>query len=341
MASLNEILDNAHDGEALEAIGRQFGLTPAQTNAAVNALLPAISMGLKRSTATVDGLGDLLGVMGQQQDLNEMYDDAETAFGSEGVAAGNEALSVIFGSPDVSRAVADHAQQVSGVSSDILKQLLPVLAGTVLSGLMRAGSTGKAAAPQQPSPSGGTLGDILGQVFGREMPGSCGMPANRGQQFPPPGRRPSPPATEDSGDETEPGGDLLGTILRELQKGMQEGRLSPQGGGPVQMPLPGGQRRPMPPDPESPQMPGGDIFGQILRDVFGGAAGGPSGMPQGGGRQSPQMKDLSDLTKQLGVMGGAGAAVFGDHFEVGRDVEKSHLESIQTVLDQFQAGRPR
>jgi hypothetical protein len=338
MASLSEILDNAHDGEALEAIGGQFGLTAAQTEAAVNALLPAISMGLKRSTATVDGLGDLLGVMGQQQDLHEMYDDAETAFGSEGVAAGNEALSVIFGSPDVSRAVADHAQQVSGVSSDILKQLLPVLAGTVLSGLMRAGSTGKATAPQQPSPSGGSLGDILGQVFGREMPGSPGMPANRGQQFPPPGRRPSPPATEDSGDETEPGGDLLGTILRQLQKGMQEGRINPQGGS-VQMPLPGGQRRSS--DPESPQMPGGDIFGQILRDVFGGAGGGPSGMPQGGQRQSPQMKDLSDLTRQLGVRGGAGAAVFGDHFEVGRDVEKSHLESIQTVLDQFHAGRSR
>ena len=340
MASLSEILDNAHDGEALEAIGGQFGLTPAQTEAAVNALLPAISMGLKRSTATVDGLGNLLGVMGQQQDLHEMYDDAETAFGSEGVAAGNEALSVIFGSPDVSRAVADHAQQVSGVSSDILKQLLPVLAGTVLSGLMRAGSTGKATAPQQPSPSGGSLGDILGQVFGREMPGSPGMPANRGQQFPPAGRRPSPPATEDSGDETEPGGDLLGTILRQLQKGMQEGRINPQGGS-VQMPLPGGQRRPMPSDPESPQMPGGDIFGQILRDVFGGAAAGPSGMPQGGGRQSPQMKDLSDLTRQLGVMGGAGAAVFGDNFEVGRDVEKGHLERFQTVFDQFQAGRSR
>jgi hypothetical protein len=336
MASLSEILDNAHEGDALEAIGRQFGLTPAQTEAAVNALLPAISMGLKRSTATVDGLGDLLGVMGQQQDLHGMYDDAETAFGSEGVAAGNEALSVIFGSPDVTRAVADHAQQLSGVSSGILKKLLPVVAGMVLSGLMRGGSTGKAAAPQQPSPAGGTLGDVLGQIFGREMPGSSGMPANRGQQFPPPGRRSPPPATEDSG-ETEPGGDLLGTILRELQKGMQEGRINPQGG-PVQIPLPGGQRRPMPSDPQAPQMPGGDIFGQILRDIFGGAAGGPSGMPQGGGRQSPQMKDLSDLTRQ---MGGAGAAVFGDQFEVGRDVEKSQLERFRTVFDQFQAGRSR
>jgi hypothetical protein len=333
MASLYEILDNAHDGEGFAALAQQFGLTGAQTEAAVNALLPAISMGLKQSTATVDGLGQLLGVMGQQQDLHEMYDDAETAVGAEGVAAGNDALSVIFGSPEVSRAVVDQAQKFSGVDSSILKKLLPVLAGVVLSGLMRRGSSASPAAPAEPSPSGGTLGDILGQIFGTQPPGSSEMPADRGRQFPAPGRQSSTPAGEEIG---EPGGDLLGTILRELQKGMQEGRLQPG-----QMPMPGGPQRPIPPDSEAPQMPGGDIFGQILRDIFGGAAGGPSRMPQGGQRQSPQMKDLSDLTRQLGVMGGAGAAVFGDHFEVGRNVAQSHVDNIQNVLEQFRAGRTR
>jgi hypothetical protein len=332
MPSLYEILDDAHDGDGITALGQQFGLTPAQTDAAVNALLPAISMGLKQSTATVDGLGQLLGMMGQQQDLREMYDDAETAFGSEGVAAGNDALSVIFGSPEVSRAVVDQAQQFSGVSSSILKKLLPVLAGMVLSGLMRRGSSAKSAAPADPSPSGGTLGDILGQIFGTQ-PGSPGMPADRGRHFPAPDRQPSTPPGESSG---EPGGDLLGTILRELQKGMQEGRLQPR-----QMPAPGAPQRPMPSDSQPPQMPGGDIFGQVLRDIFGGAAGGDSRMPQGGQRQSPQMKDLSDLTRQVGVMGGAGAAVFGDHLEVGRNVPQDHIENIQSVLDQFHAGRPR
>ena len=60
MASLYEILDNAHDGEGMTALGRQFGLTPAQTKSAVTALLPAISTGLKQSTATVDGLASYL-----------------------------------------------------------------------------------------------------------------------------------------------------------------------------------------------------------------------------------------------------------------------------------------
>jgi hypothetical protein len=334
MASLYAILDNAHDGEGVSAIGREFGLTAAQTDAAVNALLPAISMGLKQSTATLDGLGQLFGMMGQQPDLHGMYDDAETAFGSDGVAAGNDALSVIFGSPDVSRAVVDHAQKASGVDSSILKKLLPVIAGTILSGLMRSGSSGKAAAPAQPMPGGGSLGDVLGQIFGRAIQGSP-MPADPGQQFPPAGRQASPlPA--DTGGQSGQDGDLLGSILRELEKGMREGRVKPViiGGGPMQMPMPGGQQRPTPSDPDVQQMPGGDIFGQILRDIFGGAGGPASPMPQGRPQGSPQMKDLSDLTRQLGAPGGAGAAVFGDHFEVGRDVSQSHIDNLERMFNQ-------
>lgn len=96
----------------------------------------------------------------------------------------------------------------------------------------------------------------------------------------------------------------------------------------------------MPSGPETPQVPGGDIFGQILRDIFGGAMGGPAQMPQGRRGPSPELKDLSDLTTKLGVMGGAGAAVFGDHFEVGSDVEQSHVDNIESVFDRF-AGTQR
>jgi len=59
MPSLYEILNNAHDGEGMTALGAEFGLTTTQTEAAVTSLLPAISMGLKQSTATPPGLGNL------------------------------------------------------------------------------------------------------------------------------------------------------------------------------------------------------------------------------------------------------------------------------------------
>jgi hypothetical protein len=191
-----------------------------------------------------------------------------------------------------------------------------VLAGIVLSGLMRGGSSAKPA-PSEPSPASsdmGGLGDILGQIFGRGAQGG----ATPGSPVPAPA------------DQAAPGGDLLGTLMRELLKGIQNGTIKPVviGGGPIQVPSPGGQT---PSGSDASQIPGGDVFGKILRDVLGGALGG--GAAQGGHPSAPPMKDLSDLTKQLGVMGGAGAALFGEQLEHGLDVEPSHLDNIQSVLN--------
>ena len=161
MASLYEILANAQQGEAMAGLSREFGLTSQQTQAAVESLLPAISMGLKQSTATPEGLGDLFAVMGQQRDLYAMYNDPRATLSPQARAAGNEVLAKMFGSPDAST-IADQAQQLSGVTSGILKKLLPILAGILISGLMRSGS-GQAppSTPQTTPEQGGGLVDIL------------------------------------------------------------------------------------------------------------------------------------------------------------------------------------
>jgi hypothetical protein len=171
------------------------------------------------------------------------------------------------------------------------------------------------------------MGDILGQIFGK---GSAAGPAPE----------PSAPLPTPTDTQAGPSGDLLGTILRELTKGIQNGTIKPVivgGGGPVQIPMPGGQDG----SGSGAQVPGGDIFGKILRDVLGGALGGGGATPQGAPiptptstqAPTPPMKDLSDLTRQLGVMGGAGAAVFGDTLEHGQNIDQSHLDNIQGILD--------
>ena len=179
MTSLYEILSDAQQGEAMAGLGREFGLTREQTQAAVESLLPAISLGLKQSTATAEGLGDLFAIMGRQTDLHGMYDDPRAAFSREGRAAGDEVLAENVGSPDASRAIADQAQQFSGVPSAILKKLLPILAGILISGLMRSGS-GQAApsAPQTSPEQGGGLIDVLRQIFGQGAEKSAGPTAS-------------------------------------------------------------------------------------------------------------------------------------------------------------------
>jgi hypothetical protein len=333
MANLYEVLAEAQNGEAMSELSQQFGLSSQQTQAAVAALLPAISTGLKRATATPEGLGNLLAVMGAQPNFYAMYDDPRIAFSREGRAAGNAGLAKMFGSPQASRAIADQAQQLSGINSSILKKLLPVLAGIIISSLMKSGP-GKAApsapAPQPTPDVSGGLGDILRQIFRQGSPEFTRPGASPAPQTAPkqdgglPNLGPGPdyqlptggqrsPAPTDSGGQVGPGGDILAQIMRELAKAIEEGRLKPVVIGPVEIGVPG-QAGPT----DQTQSPMGDIFGQILRDLLSGKGG--------------QLKPAT-------LAGGMGSAVFGDRLEAGQGVDPAHLRSVQEVLDRFNATR--
>ncbi len=334
MANLYEILASSQNGKFMAELGQQYGLSPQQTQAAVAALLPAISMGLKRSTATPEGLGNLLALMGAQPDFYAMYDDPQAAFSRQGRAAGNAALARMFGSPDASRAIAVQAQQLSGIGSAILKKLLPVLAGILISGLMRSGSGKAAPTAPQPSPEqGGGLIDILRQIFRQEpaepsdrspspIPPITDIlgPKRDATGAPTPDRQPAPagqpspapiPVPTDTGGQPSPGGDVLAQIMRELAKAIEEGRLKPVVIGPYEIDIPGQAK---PTAPGQPQVPGGDIFGQILRDLLSGKGG--------------QMKPAA-------LADGMGSAFFGDRFEAGHGIEQAQLESLQDVFDRF------
>jgi hypothetical protein len=111
---------------------------------------------------------------------------------------------------------------------------------------------------------------------------------------------------------------VFGQILTELGKAIQDGRLKPVVIGPVEIPIPGQAG----PAGQPQQAPGGDILGQILRDILSGA---------GGQVQVPRQA----------LMNGAGAAVFGDRLEAGRDVEQSQIDSLQQLFNRFLAAQGR
>ena len=74
-------------------------------------------------------------------------------------------LAQIFGSKDVSRAVAGKAAASSGLDASLLKRMLPMLAMAV-AGFMAKGGAG--ATPQRESRSGGFggLGGLVGGLLG-------------------------------------------------------------------------------------------------------------------------------------------------------------------------------
>lgn len=146
----------------LSAIGQQFGLDPAQTEAAVTALAPVIAAGLRRNATSGEDMGAVL------ETLRQGERDGRLATPTD---AGNLVLGQIFESKDVSRGVAQQLSAGSGVSSDILKKLLPIIATYFISQMMtgRAGGSAQAAA----APGGG-LGDLLGGMLGGSA--SAGTP---------------------------------------------------------------------------------------------------------------------------------------------------------------------
>jgi hypothetical protein len=112
------------------------------------ALMPAFSAGLKRSTSNPY---DFMGLMQAVASGNyaRYFEDMSRAFTPQGISDGNNILAQLFGSKEVSRAVAAQAAQMTGIGQEIYKQMLPVMAGTLMGGLFKQ-SMGQMNAPVNP-----------------------------------------------------------------------------------------------------------------------------------------------------------------------------------------------
>jgi hypothetical protein len=156
---INDIL--AQTG-GIQSIARELGVSETQAASGANALIPAILGGFKKQAQAqptgLEGLGGLLGQLGGGSLLDDVLSPQPT-----NVNLGNNVLGQIFGSKDVSRAVAQDAAPKSGLTPDLLKKMLPMLA-MLVAGYMakqRSGATAGASAP-----AGGGLGGLLGGLFG-------------------------------------------------------------------------------------------------------------------------------------------------------------------------------
>ena len=164
MSGLVGTLLQAGGGQALEMLGGRFGLGPAQTRAALEALGPMIAGGLKQQAESRGGLEGLLG--GVLNQGHAAYGESIDNLARPGTTeAGNAVLGAIFGSKDVSRAVADQAAAQTGIGADVLRKMLPVVA------MMAAGTLARGAAGNG---LGGLLGSLAGAAGGAGGGGGAG-----------------------------------------------------------------------------------------------------------------------------------------------------------------------
>lgn len=158
-----EINDLLAQMGGLPSMARELGLSEPEVASGAGALLPAILGGLQKQAQAApaggDALGDLLGRLGGGGLLDQVLSPQPTP-----AAPGNDVLAQIFGSKDVSRAVAGNAATQTGLDPALLKKLLPLLAMAVTG--FFAKQQASAAAPAAPGAGGDVLGGLGGGLGG-------------------------------------------------------------------------------------------------------------------------------------------------------------------------------
>ncbi|MER8445561.1 DUF937 domain-containing protein [Mesorhizobium sp. M1066] len=342
MPSLFDMLTQAQNGNGMQALAQQYGLSMQQTQAAVAALLPAFSQGLQRNTADPYGLGAFMTAMASGQHA-KYFEDASRAFSPQGVDEGNGILGHLFGSKDLSRAVASQAAQASGVNQQILQQMLPAIASMIMGGLfkqttnqmqaaggfdgggnnplgeiieqmMRQGGGMQAPAPPPQNPIDNPLGKVLQDMFGG------GAPQPQPQSQPQP--QPNPY-----------GENPLGKVLQDMFGG----------GAPQPQPQPQGRAQ-----PEQTQSPYGDnplgkIFEEMLRQGGGGLGGIPGGQPAPQQPQAPpqQRQAPQPQANPSGRPKNPFDDLFGKMFETGAQQRDDYQKGVETIFDQFKRDMDR
>lgn len=163
----------------LQSMARELGISEQQATSAADALLPAILGGFKKQAPAqggLGGLGDLLGQLGGGGLMEQVLSPQPTD-----PSAGNEVLGQVFGSKDVSRAVARNAASQTGLSPDLLKKMLPLLAMLVTGFMARQGGAAGATGAEPAAGGGlGGLGGLLGGLLGGGQAGSEGTTGGLG-----------------------------------------------------------------------------------------------------------------------------------------------------------------
>ncbi|MEO5758696.1 MAG: DUF937 domain-containing protein [Mesorhizobium sp.] len=338
MPTLFDMLAQAQNGNGMDALARQFGLSQQQAQAAVAALLPAFSQGLQRNTADPYGLGAFMTAMASGQHA-QYFEDATRAFSPQGVDEGNGILGHLFGSKDLSRAVASQAAQASGVSQQILQQMLPAIASMVMGGLFKQTSNQLARGQMQAAGGFGGGNNPLGEIIEQMMRQGGGL--GGGATAPQPRQAPQPQNPMDN---------PFGKVLQDM--------------------FGGGAQQPQSQPQQAPDPYGGNPLGKVLQDMFGGGAAQPQGRAQPQQPQSPYGDNpLGKMFEEMLRQGGGGMPggqpappqpqapqpqanpsgrprnpfddVFGKMFETGAQQRDDYQKGMESIFDQFKRGMDR
>ena len=143
-------------------IASKIGVDEAEVNKAVHLLVPVLVGGLHENAQDPDHASKIESAADNHAASGLL--DGGVNLDHVDEKDGQQAIAKIFGGNDVAQ-VATALAGGSGGNSDLLKQLLPILAPIVLAYIGKQ-LTGKSAPAKEEAASGGALNDVLGSILG-------------------------------------------------------------------------------------------------------------------------------------------------------------------------------
>jgi len=159
MRTIFDMMNDPATGNLMGQMAREYGIAQEQAQAGMAALMPAFAEGMRRAMSDPSGFVKLMQAYGELM-------QAGTSAALSNAERGNAILGELFGSKDLSRAVASQAAQATGLSTTILKAMLPAMAPKIIEilfGQMMGGASQGGANP---------FGKMLEQMMGGAMSGA-------------------------------------------------------------------------------------------------------------------------------------------------------------------------
>lgn len=166
MNLLETLLNN---GSAIGQVAKQFNLSPGQTESVMGQLVPVLARAMQKNTSDQDGLASLTRAL-QKGNHERYFDNPDAVSQTSAIDDGNNILGHLLGSKDVSRGLAGHAAKQTGISSGLIKKMLPMVAALAMGALSKKSERGGDSSLLAPAAAGG--GSLLTSFLDADKDGS-------------------------------------------------------------------------------------------------------------------------------------------------------------------------
>ncbi|HEX2257799.1 MAG TPA: DUF937 domain-containing protein [Afifellaceae bacterium] len=122
--NLYDMMRQAQGGEAFAALARQYGIGEEEVRQAVEAFTPVFATALQRATADPLGRFQFMQALASRH-YEQFYRSAAEAAAPAGREQGEAAMDRLFGSPELSRAIADQISAATGLAEAVVKEMMP------------------------------------------------------------------------------------------------------------------------------------------------------------------------------------------------------------------------